>query len=62
MDFDTTRDKLFPAALTPPGQGRSSAFGFHASTKPELAFPGAFRRLIGSFHGDKSWSIKGREG
>jgi hypothetical protein len=62
MYFDATGNKSFPATLTPPGQGRSSAFGFHASTKSELAFPGAFRGLIGSFHGIKSWSIKGREG
>jgi hypothetical protein len=62
MYFDAARNKSFPAALTPPGQDCSSAFGFHASTKSELAFPGALRRLIGSFHGIKSWSIKGREG
>jgi hypothetical protein len=50
MDFYTVRHQPFPAALTSSRQYRSPAFGFHARAKPELAFPGAFRRLIRSFH------------
>jgi hypothetical protein len=42
MYFDAAGHKAFPAALTPPGQCCSSAFGFHSCTKSELAFPGAF--------------------
>jgi hypothetical protein len=42
MYFDATWYKAFPAALTPPGQCCSSAFGFHPCAKSELAFPGAF--------------------
>jgi hypothetical protein len=42
MQFDPARNQTFPASLTPPGQGRSSGFGFHPGTKTELALPGAF--------------------
>jgi hypothetical protein len=42
VQFHPARNQTFPASLTPPGQSRSSGFGFHPGTKTELAFPGAF--------------------
>ena len=42
VQFHPARNQTFPASLTPPGQNRSSAFGFHPSAEAELAFPGAF--------------------
>jgi hypothetical protein len=54
MDFYAAGYQPFPAALTSSRQYRSPAFGFHARAEPELALPGAFRRLICSFHLSKS--------
>jgi hypothetical protein len=62
VQFHAAGDQSLPASLTPPGQNRSSAFGFHPGAEAELTLSGAFRRLVGSFHVSKSWSIKGREG
>jgi len=42
VQFHPARNQTFPASLTPPGQSRSSAFGFHPGAEAELAFPGAF--------------------
>jgi hypothetical protein len=62
MNFHATGNQSFPTALTSPGQYRSSTLGFHARAEPELPFPGAFRRLICSFHVSKSWNVESREG
>jgi hypothetical protein len=50
MDFYPAWYQPLPAALTASRQYRSPGLGFHARTEPELALPGAFRRLICSFH------------
>jgi hypothetical protein len=42
MQFHSSGDQSLPASLTPPGQNRSSAFGFHPGAEAELALPGAF--------------------
>src|SRR5438128_1962915 len=62
MDFHAAGYQPFAAALTSPRQYRSSALGFHARAKPELALPGAFRRLICSFHLSRSWNVESRKG
>jgi hypothetical protein len=62
MDFHAAGYQPFPAALTSSRQYRSSALGFHARAKPELALPGAFRRLVCSFHLSRSWNVESRKG
>ena len=42
VEFHTAGDQTLPASLTPPGQGRSSAFRFHPGAEAELTLPGAF--------------------
>jgi hypothetical protein len=54
MKFHAAGDQALAAALTPPGQSRSSSFGLHSCPEAELSFPRPFRRLIGSFHRIKS--------
>jgi hypothetical protein len=42
VQFHSARYQSLPASLTPPGQNRSSAFGFHPGAEAKLALPGAF--------------------
>ena len=58
VKFHPARDQTLPASLTPPSQSRSSAFGFHPGAEAELTLPGAFRRLVSSFHFNSSWATR----
>jgi hypothetical protein len=51
MAFHPFREESLSPALAAPGQGGAATFGAHAGPETVLAFPGAFGRLIGAFHG-----------
>ena len=42
LNLNTPRDEPFPAALTPAGQYRSAALGFHPRAKSELELSRTF--------------------
>jgi hypothetical protein len=57
MNFCSDWQQPFPTALATPSESRSSAFGFHPSTKTVLTLSSALGRLISSFHGNISWIL-----
>jgi hypothetical protein len=50
VDLGSDREKALAAPSPAPGQDGTTSFRLHAGTKPVLAFAGALRRLVRSFH------------
>lgn len=59
VNLHALRQETFAATLTAASEDRAAVFRFHAGTKTELAFTGAFGRLITGFHGGGSvWKVE----
>lgn len=50
MDFNALRQETFAALATAAIENGATIFGLHAGTETELAFAGAFGRLVARFH------------
>lgn len=50
VEFHTLWQQALATALTAAAEDGASALGSHAGTEAELAFAGAFGRLVSAFH------------